>query len=721
MDAQVVKSSSPPSHVGIHVMRAAIRLLAVFVVFLGSLFVWFMMPTNTYSQIWRLQIRQKTNSSTYLGSEGSNIVMFTFPILFLALLGCVFLHLGKKLNDYKVESSSNGTKNRFAVWKKPMLVKGPLGIVSGIELAFFIMFIALLIWSFSTYLHNSFANITPKSAAKNHEKIWESKLDSAALRLGLVGNICLAFLFFPVARGSSILALFGLTSEGSIKYHIWLGHLVMLLFTAHGVCYVIYWAATGQISEMVQWDKTGISNIAGELSLLFGLIMWATAIPRIRRKIFELFFYTHYLYILFMIFFILHVGMSYSCMMLPGFYLFLVDRFLRFLQSGTRARLICSRVLPCEALELNFAKSPGLKYNPTSVMFINVPSISKMQWHPFTVTSNSSLEPEKISIVIKAEGSWTKKLYQMVSTPSPTDRIEVAVEGPYGPDSTHFLRHDTLVMVSGGSGITPFISIIREFLLMSTALKCRVPKVVLICAFKSSLDLTMLDLILPMSSTSIDMSNLELQIEAYVTRETEPKTDGSKPLRAIWFKPLATDAPISPILGKNHWLCLALIIASSFIMFLILIGIITRYYIYPIDHNSNAIFANWLRSVLNMLAICAAIASTASAVVFWNKKKNAMQNKQIQNMEGPAPMGTPESLFYNADRELESLPQQSLAQATNVHYGGRPDLKKMIFEFKGSSVGVLVSGPKKLRHEVATICSSGLVENVHFESISFSW
>lgn len=82
----------------------------------------------------------------------------------------------------------------------------------------------------------------------------------------------------------------------------------------------------------------------------------------------------------------------------------------------------------------------GLKYNPTSVMFINVPSISKMQWHPFTVTSNSSLEPEKISIVVKGEGSWSKKLYQMLSSPSPTDRIEVAVEGPYGPASTHFLR-----------------------------------------------------------------------------------------------------------------------------------------------------------------------------------------------------------------------------------------------------------------------------------------
>jgi hypothetical protein len=47
-----------------------------------------------------------------------------------------------------------------------MLVKGPLGIVSGTELAFLIMFVALLIWSFSVYLLNGFATITPQSAAK---------------------------------------------------------------------------------------------------------------------------------------------------------------------------------------------------------------------------------------------------------------------------------------------------------------------------------------------------------------------------------------------------------------------------------------------------------------------------------------------------------------------------------------------------------------------------
>lgn len=110
---------------------------------------------------------------------------------------------------------------------------------------------------------------------------------------------------------------------------------------------------------MIKWDKIGISNVAGELALLAGLAMWATTFPRIRRKLFELFFYTHYLYILFMLFFVLHVGISYACIMLPGFYLFMIDRYIRFLQSRQSVRLVSARILPCEVVELNFSKNPG--------------------------------------------------------------------------------------------------------------------------------------------------------------------------------------------------------------------------------------------------------------------------------------------------------------------------------------------------------------------------
>ncbi len=75
-------------------------------------------------------------------------------------------------------------------------------------------------------------------------------MESSALMLGLVGNICLAFLFFPISRGSSILQVIGLTSEASIKYHIWLGHIAMTLFTAHGLSYIVFWAKTHQLSQV---------------------------------------------------------------------------------------------------------------------------------------------------------------------------------------------------------------------------------------------------------------------------------------------------------------------------------------------------------------------------------------------------------------------------------------------------------------------------------------
>ena len=82
-----------------------------------------------------------------------------------------------------------------------------------------------------------------------------------------------------------------------------------------------------------------------------------------------------------------------------------------------------------------------MSYTPTSIMFMNVPGISKLQWHPFTISSSSNLEPEKLSVIIKSEGSWSKKLYQMLSSPSSVDHLDVSIEGPYGPASTNFLRY----------------------------------------------------------------------------------------------------------------------------------------------------------------------------------------------------------------------------------------------------------------------------------------
>nr|XP_016509055.1 PREDICTED: ferric reduction oxidase 4-like [Nicotiana tabacum] len=178
--------------------------------------------------------------------------------------------------------------------------------------------------------------------------------------------------------------------------------------------------------------------MAGEIAALVAIAMWCTSLYKIRRKMFEVFFYAHQLYILYIFFYLFHVGVAYTCMILPGIFLFVIDRYLRFLQFKRRARLISARLSPCSTIELTFSKNPALTYNPTSILFVNVPSVYKLQWHPFTVVSNSNLEADKLSVVIKCMGSWSQKLEKQLS--SSPDHLQISTEGPYGPSSLHFLR-----------------------------------------------------------------------------------------------------------------------------------------------------------------------------------------------------------------------------------------------------------------------------------------
>ncbi|XP_037486618.1 ferric reduction oxidase 2-like isoform X1 [Triticum dicoccoides] len=733
-----------PSPSAAAVVRSAVLLLAA-VVFVGWLMMWAMLPTRTYSSTWA----PKLAALTGFGKQGIRMTVYVFPVLFVYVVACVYLHLQQKGGDPDTQRRSS---TRMASWRRPVLVRGPLGIVTSIELAILLMFMALLVWFYYAYIAVEFSKLRVKPG----EKLWQAELEKAAKRLGSVGSLCCALLFLPVARGSSLLPLIGLTPEAGIKYHVWLGNMAMAFFTAHGLCYVFFWASTDQIHLMTKWARTRASNVAGELALLCGLAMWATALPRIRRRVFELFFYAHHLYIPFIVFSALHMGVTVFWYVLPGVFLFAVDRCLRFLQSRARIRLVSSRLLPSGAVELNFDKSPSkqrrypckegyeattvtdnfvadLRYNPTSTLFVNVPCVSRLQWHPFSVTSSSSLEPDTLSVVIKNRGGWTQKLYETVSSLPPSGgHLGVSVEGPYSPAAgvTSFLGHDSLVMISGGIGITPFISVIRELVYQSSVAEtASTPKLLLVCVFRTSAELDMLDLLVPASGGLYGTPSLDLRIEAFVTSESEPRTGNDthkRPCQQVWFKPWPSDAPVSPALGTNGWLWLGAVVSSSFAAFLLLVAVLQRFYIYPVDRDSNHVYPWAARTMLNLLFLGVSVAGVTGAAFLWSKRRSAREAKKIKSVDGPTPAMSPVSLLHwtgggGVERELESLPAQPLAQATNVHFGHRPDLKRMLLGIHDENVGVMASGPSGMLEEVATICSSGLASNLHFQSISFTW
>lgn len=111
--------------------------------------------------------------------------------------------------------------------------------------------------------------------------------------------------------------------------------------------------------QLIAWQNVGIANLPGVISLLAGLLMWITSLPPVRKLNFELFFYTHQLYVVFVVFLAMHVGDFIFSIVAAGIFLFMLDRFLRFFQSRKTVDILSAKCLPSGTVELVISKPEG--------------------------------------------------------------------------------------------------------------------------------------------------------------------------------------------------------------------------------------------------------------------------------------------------------------------------------------------------------------------------
>lgn len=123
--------------------------------------------------------------------------------------------------------------------------------------------------------------------------------------------------------------------------------------------------------QLLAWKSIGIANLPGVISLAAGLVMWATSMPGVRRINFELFFYSHQLYVVFVVFLALHVGDFVFSMAAAGIFLFMLDRFLRFCQSRRVVDVLSAKCFPCGTVELVLSK-PQSNYITKKLLYLMI-------------------------------------------------------------------------------------------------------------------------------------------------------------------------------------------------------------------------------------------------------------------------------------------------------------------------------------------------------------
>ncbi|KAI3436428.1 hypothetical protein D9Q98_005845 [Chlorella vulgaris] len=304
------------------------------------------------------------------------------------------------------------------------------------------------------------------------EPYWQLILERIALTCGIMMWPNIWLLFLPAPQSSFLQALTGIQFTEMIRYHRWIGHVTLWVLSGHAWLYYLYWAVSHQFwAEFSDWGiNQSVNNLAGTISYLFGLVLWSTSLSFVRRKFFETFYRCHIVCFLgFTLFAYMHYRGSWTYF-LPGLLMYGVDVVLRAGQMSNTTLVTAASVdNESGVATLQFRSAQAPSSCPLHELFLLVPSISRWQWHPFSISGTAADKETGGSILtlnIKRYGKWTKDLMERLQQNEP---LPVRVSSTGLPGHCIWEGCDAVVMLGGGIGATPLLSILRDMLAFRAA------------------------------------------------------------------------------------------------------------------------------------------------------------------------------------------------------------------------------------------------------------
>uniref|UniRef100_A0A4W6EWM6 NADPH oxidase 2 n=1 Tax=Lates calcarifer TaxID=8187 RepID=A0A4W6EWM6_LATCA len=224
---------------------------------------------------------------------------------------------------------------------------------------------------------------------------------------------------------------------------------------------------------------TTIAGLTGVAITLALILIITSSMEVIRRSYFEVFWYTHHLFIIFFIGLVFHgascedrpllrtgekMGPTTWKWVLAPMILYVCERLVRIYRSHQKVVITKVVMHPSKTLELQMKKK-GFSMEVGQYVFIQCPSVSRLEWHPFTLTS--APEEDYFSAHIRIVGDWTQALYEACGgdkneTQEAWKLPKIAIDGPFGTASEDVFRYEVVMLVGAGIGVTPFASILKS-------------------------------------------------------------------------------------------------------------------------------------------------------------------------------------------------------------------------------------------------------------------
>ncbi|KAK7092277.1 hypothetical protein V1264_008051 [Littorina saxatilis] len=225
-----------------------------------------------------------------------------------------------------------------------------------------------------------------------------------------------------------------------------------------------------------QWWLFGtMTGFTGVLLVVVLTIIYVFATQTARRHIFSLFWTTHKLFIALYVLTLVH-GAS-VIVQKPLFFayflgpagLYMMDKLVSLSRKKTELSILRAANLPSDVTMLEFKRPPRFEYKSGQWVRIACLSQGKDEYHPFTLTS--APHEDTLKVHIRALGPWTWNIRETFDPENlgPNTRYpKLYLDGPYGAGQQDWYQYEVSVLVGAGIGVTPYASILKDFVHMSS-------------------------------------------------------------------------------------------------------------------------------------------------------------------------------------------------------------------------------------------------------------
>ncbi|XP_056468235.1 NADPH oxidase 4 [Gadus chalcogrammus] len=154
--------------------------------------------------------------------------------------------------------------------------------------------------------------------------------------------------------------------------------------------------------------------------------------------------------------------------------LYCAERFYRYIRSSDPVTIVTVIRHPSEVIEVRMLKR-DFKAHPGQYIVLNCPGVSSFENHPFTLTTCPTEEKETFGVHMRVVGDWTERFTELL-LPKTGVELEILpmvqqrrypklyVDGPFGSSSQEVFNYEVSLCVAGGIGVTPFACVLHALL-----------------------------------------------------------------------------------------------------------------------------------------------------------------------------------------------------------------------------------------------------------------